>query len=278
MMAPVARRLQYPHGMPIRIASRRVGTLVLAATLLGLAGPAAGPVAVRYPEGIAHGFLVLRTLDGKHLADGDLFQTSRGDQVTSRMVLRFHDGSIHEENAVFTQRGHFRLVSDRLVQKGPTFPMPLEVSIDAARGMVDVRYEEKGQAKSLSEHLELPADLGNGFVATLIKNLDPAAAHASLSLLATSPKPRLVRLDIAQVEPDAFAIGETRRKARRYVIKVDLGGVAGVVAPLIGKQPPDTSLWLSDGDAPTFVKSEGPFYVGGPSWRLELGTPSWVAP
>jgi hypothetical protein len=262
----------------MRRVPRILSAVVLAASLLGLAGPAAEPVAVKYPEGIAHGFLILRTLDGKILADGDLIQTARGDQVTSRMILRFRDGSLHDETAVFTQRGHFRLVTDRLVQKGPSFPMPLEVSIEAARGTVAVRYEEKGQPKSLSEKLDLPVDVANGFVATMIKNFDPDRAPSSLALVATSPKPRLVRLEIAPGEPDGFAIGETRRKARKYVIKVDLGGVAGVVAPLIGKQPPDTYLWLSEGDAPTFVRSEGPFFVGGPSWRLELATPSWVAP
>jgi len=262
----------------MRPASRLLAAVGLAASLLGLAGPAAEPIAVKYPEGIAHGFLVLRTLDGKHLADGDLIQTARGDVVTSRIVLRFRDGSLHDETAVFTQRGHFRLVSDRLVQKGPAFPMPLEVSIDAAKGSVAVRYEEKGEAKSLSERLDLPPDLGNGFVATLIKNLDPDRAKTMLSLVATNPKPRVVRLDVSPTGTDGFAIGETRRKARKFVIKVDLGGIAGVVAPLIGKQPPDTYLWVSDGEAPTFVRSEGPFYVGGPSWRLELATPTWVAP
>jgi hypothetical protein len=34
-------------------------------------------VAVRHPEGLVHGFLTLKTLDGKALADGDLIQKSR---------------------------------------------------------------------------------------------------------------------------------------------------------------------------------------------------------
>ncbi len=232
---------------------------------------------MRYPEGIAHGFLVLRTLEGAHLADGDLFQTARGDQVTSRMVLRFADGSISDETAVFSQRGHFRLLSDRLVQKGPVFPMPMEVAIDVAKGSVTVRYEEKGESKSLTEHLELPADLANGFVATLIKNFGPEGSRSSVSLLAASPKPRIVRLVVSPAGTESFSIGSSPRNAVKYVVKVDLGGVAGVVAPLIGKQPQDTYVWISEGDAPTFLKSEGPFYVGGPSWRLELAVPSWPA-
>src|SRR5687768_4402547 len=82
----------------------------------------AEPVAVRYTEGALHGLLVLRTLDDKLLAEGDLTQTVRGDQVTARLVFQFKDGSIHEETTVYSQRQRFQLISDRLVQKGPTFP------------------------------------------------------------------------------------------------------------------------------------------------------------
>lgn len=33
------------------------------------------------------------------------------------------------------------------------------------------------------------------------------------------------------------------RKAVHYVVHVDIGGVTGNVAKLIGKQPPDTHIW-----------------------------------
>ena len=53
------------------------------------------------------------------------------------------------------------------------------------------------------------------------------------------------------------------------------GGVAGVVAPLVGKQPPDSHVWVLEGEAPAFVKSEGPLAMGGDSWRIELVSPVW---
>jgi hypothetical protein len=31
----------------------------------------------------------------------------------------------------------------------------------------------------------------------------------------------------------------------------------------------------SSGEAPAFVKSEQPFYLGGPVWRIELVSPVW---
>ena len=65
----------------------------------------AEPIAARYKEGCIHGYLALRTLDGKIIAAGDLIQTVHGSQVTSRLVYRFHDGSIDDDTAVFTQNG-----------------------------------------------------------------------------------------------------------------------------------------------------------------------------
>src|SRR5262245_14089286 len=248
-------------------------TLFLALRVPG-SDTAARPVPVRYTEGITHGFLTLSTLDGKHLADGDLLQTARGDQVTAKMVLRFEDGSLEEETTTFSQRGHLALLQYRLVQKGASFPSPMDVTIDASKSSVTLRSAESGREVVTSETMEMPADLANGLVLYAIKNLAPGSG-ARLSMIAAAPKPRLVRLDIAAAGQNAYAIGGTPRKASKYVVKVDLRGIAGVVAPLIGKQPPDTFIWITQGEAPTFLKMEGPFYVGGPIWRLELGAPTW---
>ena len=109
------------------------GPAVLAiGTALLLTSQADGePVPVRHAEGVVRGFLTLRELDGTRLADGDLIQTSRGQRVTTRLVFKFKDGSIHDETAEFSQREQFQLVSDHLVQKGPSFPQPIDVAIDA---------------------------------------------------------------------------------------------------------------------------------------------------
>lgn len=236
----------------------------------------AGDVPVRHPEGLVRGFLVLSSVDGAFLASGDLIQTSRGNRVTSRLVFHFQDGSIQDETAVFTQSERFRLLSDRLIQSGPRFPMPMEVSIDAVSGRVSVRYRDKGGEKTLEERMSLPADLANGIVLTLMKNIDPGAAPTEVSMLAAAPKPRLVRLRITPAGEDSFSAGGAAHKAIRFVVKVELGGLAGLVAPLIGKQPPDTSVWILEGEAPGFVKSEGPMYLGGPPWRIELASPLWT--
>src|SRR5579863_8654718 len=76
-------------------------------------------IRVRYPQGTIHGFLQMRSEDGKVLASGDSVQVAHGDQVTTRTTFTFKDGSTDDETTVFSQRGAFRLITDRRVQKGP---------------------------------------------------------------------------------------------------------------------------------------------------------------
>ena len=59
------------------------------------------------------------------------------------------------------------------------------------------------------------------------------------------------------------------------MIKIDIGGIAGVIAPIVGKQPPDIHVWVLGGATPAFVKSEGPLFYGGAPWRIELTSPVW---
>lgn len=235
----------------------------------------ADQVAVHYSEGLLHGFLVLRTLEGKTLAVGDLTQTAQGDRVTAKLVLRFKDGSIHEETTVFSQRDKFQVLQYHLIQKGPAFPHSLETSIDVASGQVAVHYtEEDGQEKDVNEKMELAPDLANGIVPTLLKNILASESQVTVSMVANTPKPRLIKLAIAREGEEPFLVGGSTRKATHYVAKVELGAVAGVVAPLIGKQPPDFHFWISSGEAPTFLRSEGPLFSGGPIWRIEQTCPA----
>jgi hypothetical protein len=249
--------------------------LMLAAFLMS-DGLAASNVAVRYKEGVIHGFLALSTLEGDPLAEGDLTQVARGNQLTTRVTFRFKDGSKQDETTVSSQRDNLQLVSYHLVQEGPAFQQPTELSIVAATGQVTVRYtDDKGNKKVDAEHLKLPPDLANGLVVTFLKNVPPGAPLPQLSMVVATPKPRIVKLSIHSEGTEPFSVGGTSREATHYVIKVDIGGVAGVVAPLVGKQPPDAHLWMIGGDVPAFVKSETLSYAGGPLWRMEILAPLW---
>ena len=257
---------------------RRFG-VVAAVVLLFIPSVDAELVPVRQTEGLVHGFLALRALDGTTIADGDLSQIARGDRVTTHLTFRFRDGSLHDEAVVYTQREHFRLVSYHLSQKGKRFPRPLDLSIDAATGQVEVHYtDDDGEARTESERMELPPDLANGLILTLLKNVKPDAPPESFSYIAATPKPRLVKLEIAVAPADRFATGRQGRSASHYVVKVHIGGISGLLAPLVGKQPPDSHVWVLGGEAPAFVKAEQAMYVGGPIWRIELTTPAWPKP
>jgi hypothetical protein len=148
--------------------------------------------------------------------------------------------------------------------------------IDAS-GNVTVRYtDDDGTVKDEREHMDLPDDLANGLVPTLLKNVDPNAPPKSLSFIAATPKPRLVKLEVATIGEDRFTTGGEARTATHFVLKVNLGGLTGLLAPLFGKQPPDSHVWILGGDAPAFVRADQPFFAGGPVWRIELAAPSWA--
>ncbi|MFY9584945.1 MAG: hypothetical protein WAR21_10700 [Candidatus Acidiferrales bacterium] len=256
--------------------SKRLAALLACIALLQPSALSAEQVAVRHTEGIVHGFLVLRTLEDNTIAEGDLTQLARGDRVTTHVVFHFKDGSVHEETTVFSQRGSFRLLSNHLLQKGPAFKRPMEVTTNGSTGEVTVRYtDEDGREKVVTDRLKLPPDMANGIVSTMLKNIRPDATRMTVSMVVATPKPRLVKLVIARQGEEPFSIGGSGRKATHYVAKVEIGGAAGLVAPLVGKQPPDIHIWVLSGEVPAFVKSEGPLYEGGPIWRIELTSPVW---
>jgi hypothetical protein len=96
----------------------------------------------------------------------------------------------------------------------------------------------------------------------------------TVSTVATTPKPRLVKLAITPAGEESFSIGALKRQATHYVLKVKIGGVAGVVAPLVGKQPPDLHIWIQEGTAPGLIKAQAPLYSGGPIWLVQLASPT----
>jgi hypothetical protein len=254
---------------------RRWSCMAVLVCALQPAAPAES-IPVRHVEGTVHGFLALCSKEGRALAMGDLFQVVRGDRVTSRLLFRFKDGSIDDETTVFTQRGNFKLITDHHVQKGPSFPHPMDVSIDVPSGQITVRSTGKdGKEEVKSEHLDLPPDLANGLILSIARNIRPETPETKVSMVVATPKPRLVKVAISPHGEEPFTLLGSRRKAMRFTLKIELGGVAGVVAPLIGKEPPESQIWIIGGIAPAFVREEGPLYQDGPVWTIQLTSPTW---
>jgi hypothetical protein len=231
-------------------------------------------IPVRHIEGVTLGFLVLRNSDGEALAYGDWKQVVKTDGlVVDDLRFQFKDGSLYQEITKFTQRGKFRLVSDQVEQKGPSFKQESESWIDAETGQVTVRTNGKGkEEKTTTNHLDLPDDVSNGLLFVLLKNVDPSA-ETIVSFVAASTKPRVVKWNIVPGPEKTIKVGLMKEKAQHYIVKTKIEGPAGIIAPLVGKQPPDIHVWLVKSEAPTFVEFEGPLSQDNPVWRIELTAP-----
>ena len=108
--------------------------------------------------------------------------------------------------------------------------------------------DENGKAKIDTDRITVPPDLANGLLLTLLKNVGSGPPPKTLSMVVATPKPRLVKLEISPPTVESFSTNGMPRKAAHYVIKIDLGGITGLVAPLVGKQPPDSHVWMLQGD------------------------------
>ena len=231
-------------------------------------------IRVKYIQGVLHGFLAVKTQEGTEIGAGELEQTVSGIRVTVKLQLHFDDGSVFEETSVFSQRGVFRLVSDHVLEKGPAYKEPMEVWINCQTNQVKVREVKDGKDKVTVTRVNLPTDLANGMVPVLLENITDDVEH-TLPMLAVTPKPRIVKLIVAPEGEDTFSVEGAKYKATRYLERIEIGGVAGAVAPLVGQKPPDGRSWILTGAAPLLLKSVGPLAAGTPVWELEIASPTW---
>jgi hypothetical protein len=257
----------------------RAATLVLLvlAMLLPWPHPAvAAPVPVRFAEGVTRGFLLLRSASNVVIASGDLLQFARGGEVECRMVFRFPDGSVWDETVVFTQERVFTMQSYHMVQTGRVFPEDTEISLERASGKyrVKTKAHKDGREAVLEGTLKLPADTYNGIVLTVAKNL-PKGASETVHMVAFTPAPRLIRLELVPAGEHKVLVGDLAMPAIHYVIKPRLGAWLKLFATLLGRNPPDYHGWIVTDTVPAFVRFEGPLYTTGPVWRIELTSPRW---
>src|SRR4030095_8550943 len=146
--------MRFSHRLARPAVSEAIAMVVPAAT--------AAPIPARFPEGVTHGFLALRTTEGKTIARGDLLQLPRGDTVETRLVLRFQDGSLHDETVVFSQEKVFRMLSYHIVQKGPSFPFEIDASVDRSGSYTVLSRKPKEDTETDKGKLDLPPDVYNG--------------------------------------------------------------------------------------------------------------------
>ncbi len=250
------------------------GVLLFALSLAVPAGIAQNSVVI-YPEGFSRGVATLSTPAGDFVASGDMRQVVHPNgEVESWLVFHFKDGSIDSDDTVFTQKGRFRLVRDHHIQKGHSFPHPEDTTIDVPAGTVREIVSGGDGQKFTVKHVDFPANIANGMLTTAIKNMPDAAQEADVTYYSDG---RLVRLEIFHEGTGKYWVAQRQFSAKRYVVKIKIGGLAGMVAPLLGKQPQDLHAWYMEGEPPLMLRIDSQLYAQGPVWRFELAGPAWHA-
>ena len=151
-----------------------------------------------------------------------------------------------------------------------------EISLERASGKyhVKTRSRKDGREKVRDGTLDLPPDTYNGMVLTVVKNLSGGAGE-TVHMVAFTPAPKLIKLNLAPAGEHKILVGGSEKTATRYVLKPKLGSWLNLFASLLGRMPPDNHVWIVTADVPAFVKFEGPLYMNGPAWRIELTSPRW---
>ena len=235
------------------------------------AAAAAEPIAVRHIQRPMHKFMVARSEDGKIIARGEFSQMVQGDAVTMHLNYKFVDGSIDEETTTYRQQGTFRLVRNHHIQKGPFFPKPVDFSVEAATAMATTRTTDKtGKIHVENEHINLPDDVANGFVGTLLLDVPHDAKPFRVGMLAPIGAGRTIRILISPEGEQPFHQAGKDLKATVFRIHPELGGIVGVIAQMIGLQPKDVMVWILEGDEPAVVKIVGQLGGYGPVVSSEL--------
>jgi len=239
--------------------------LTFALLVLLPAVAAAAPVATRRKQEPMHQILVVKSADGKVIANGEEISTADGNRIRSDLVFHFLDGSLDEQITLFTEDGVFRLINDRHVQKGPSFPTPLDLTVDVPTSTVTWHEQKSGADKVYSAHMALPQDVANGLIPLLAENVAPGSGGLQVSWIAVAIRPILVTLTI-QPEPNS---GPALPHAQQLLLHPELHGLAWAMAPVLGKQPADLHFSVSDDPQPSFLRLIGPFYQGGPVWTVQ---------
>jgi hypothetical protein len=247
---------------------------LLAAAFLPLTLAAAAPaeqIPVKHIQLPRHEFMVARSETGETIARAEFTETVQGDEVTMRLTYHFLDGSIDDETTTYRQQGTFQLVRNHHIQQGPFFLKPVDFTVEAATGTATSRTTDKnGDVHVASQHIDLPPDLANGFVGTLLLNVPPNTVPFRVGILVPVFGGRLIRILISPQGQQPFQKAGQTLKATVFRIHPELGGILGWLATLLGLQPKDVIVWIREGDQPAVVRVVGQLGGSGPVVSSEL--------
>jgi hypothetical protein len=246
----------------------------LVAAFLAISMAPAAPaeqIPVRHIQLPRHEFMTARSETGAIIARAEFTETVERDEVTMRLTYRFADGSIDDETTTYRQHGTFQLIRNHHIQQGPFFSKPVDFAVEAATGTATTRAADKnGTIHVESEHIDLPADLANGFVGTVLLNVPPNTAPFRVGILAPVFGGRLIRILISPEGEQPFQKAGQPLKATVFRIHPELGGFLGWIAQLLNMQPKDVMVWILEGEQPAVVRVVGQLGGSGPVISSEL--------
>ena len=246
----------------------------LVAAFLAITLAAAAPaerIRVKHIQLPRHEFMVARSETGQIIARAEFTETVEGDEVTMRLTYRFADGSMDDETTTYRQQGTFQLIRNHHIQNGPFFAKPVDFAVEAATGTATTRVADKnGTIHVESQHIDLPDDLANGFVGTLLLNVPPNVAPFRAGILAPVFGGRLIRILISPEGEEPFQRAGQTLKATVFRIHPELGGILGWLATLLGLQPKDVMVWILEGQQPAVMRVVGQLGGFGPVVSSEL--------
>ena len=248
----------------------RLFVTALLGNVLGTAAQAA-QIPVRHIQAPMHRFMVARSEAGQTIANVEFSQAVLGDAVTMHVVYRFVDGSVDDEETTYTQHGIFRLVRDHHIQQGPFFAKPVDFTVDATTGKVTSRTIDKnGKIRTESKRVDLPEDVANGIVGTLLLNVTHDTTPLRVGMVAPVAGGRLIRLLISPEEEQKVYLAGQPLKATVFRVHPELGGFVSLLARLLGLQPKDVMVWVLEGDDPAVAVIVGQLGGSGPVISSDL--------
>jgi hypothetical protein len=248
--------------------------ICVAAALLAMslgAAMQAEQIRVKHVQLPMHRFMVARSESGNVIAGVEFSQAVQGDEVTMHLTYRFVDGSFDDETTTYTQQGSFRLVRDHHIQKGRFFSKPIDFTVESATALVTSRTIDKsGKQRVESKHMDLPNDLSNGFVGTLLLNVPPNVKPFRVGMLVPVRGGRLIQLLISPEDEQTVHLAGQALRAAVFRVHPELGGIVGVIARLLGLQPKDVMVWVLEGEQPAVAVILGQLGGSGPVVSSDL--------
>jgi hypothetical protein len=229
---------------------------IIMACAIGAAASAAAaePVVVRYALGTLHGFPSMSDAAGRVIADGELSQELKGDRLTVKARWVFADGLRAEEHDAFrvgqeVVQEQYAWIETREGQELRRF----EVDLTTGKALAATR-SSKGKVKREEAKLKVPhgrSFAGFGVALVASQFLLEAGAHAELTVVAFTPKPRAVTLEVRRDGEEHIPVAGRSIRCNRYTLHPRIPFPQKLFAGVR-----DARLWLTHSEPPALVRAE----------------------